>query len=116
MRRRQAIIRLAGICGVAVLGLIYTFVSGNRPLLGLDLSGGVSVVLQPTTDASDDQINQAISIMNQRINTLGVAEPDIHREGKNIVVQIAGLKDEDKQKAIDLVGRTAELRFRPVLQ
>src|SRR5690606_33313118 len=64
----------------------------------------------------DEQIEQAITIMNQRINSLGVAEPDIHREGGTIVVQIAGLKDEDKDKAIALAGQTAELRFRPALQ
>jgi preprotein translocase subunit SecD len=116
MRRKKALIYLIGITVFSVLVLGATFAVGNSPLLGLDLEGGVSVRLTPTTDATDEQIEQAITIMNQRINSLGVAEPDIHREGGTIVVQIAGLKDEDKDKAIALVGQTAELRFRPVMQ
>ena len=66
---------------VAFGGLIATLVTGSSPLLGLDLQGGVSVVLTPTGDATDEQIDQAIAIMHQRINALGVAEPDIHRQG-----------------------------------
>jgi preprotein translocase subunit SecD len=115
MRRKKALIYLAGVFAVALLALGFTFKVGNAPLLGLDLEGGVSVVLQPTTTATDDQIDQAITIMNQRINSLGVAEPDIHQQGNQIIVQIAGLSDQDKDKAIALVGQTAELRFRPVL-
>jgi preprotein translocase subunit SecD len=116
MRRKKALINLLVVVLVSALALGVTFKTGNAPLLGLDLEGGVSVRLTPTTEATPDQIDQAIAIMNQRINSLGVAEPDIHSEGHTIVVQIAGLKDEDKDKAIKLVGQTAELRFRPVLQ
>ena len=44
---------------------------------------------------------------------MGVAEPDITRQGSNIVVQLPGIEDQDR--AIDLIGQTAELTFRPVL-
>jgi preprotein translocase subunit SecD len=118
MRRRKAITSLIGIVVVAALVLAWTFKVENVPLLGLDLRGGVSVVLHP--DAAnggaaipDDSYETAIAIMNQRINVIGVAEPDIHRQGDDIVVQIAGVKNPDE--AIKIVGETAELRFRPVM-
>ncbi len=113
MRRKKAITSLVGIVLVAVVALGLTFWKGNEPLLGLDLRGGISVVLKPEGAIDDDRMAAAIAIMNQRVNSIGVAEPDIHREGDTIVVQLAGVKDPDK--AIELVGQTAELRFRPVL-
>ena len=114
MRRRKAIIQLSIFVLVAVAALGLTLRSGNTPLLGLDLQGGVSVVLSPKTPAGDEELNQAIAIMRQRIDALGVAEPEITRQGNNILVNIAGVKDTDA--AIAQVGQTAELRFRPVLQ
>jgi preprotein translocase subunit SecD len=114
MRRKKALISLIATLVVAAGALAYTIKVENRPLLGLDLQGGVSVVLKPKGTVDDERVQEAISIMNQRINSLGVSEPDIHREGETIVVQIAGVKDRDK--AIDVVGRTAELRFRSVLE
>ena len=102
------------IVAVALIGLVYTEVSGNRPLLGLDLQGGVSVVLQPKdSNASSDSLNQAKKIIDQRINGLGVAESEVTVNGKTVLVQIPGVKDQ--QRALDLVGQTAELQFRPVL-
>jgi preprotein translocase subunit SecD len=61
----------------------------------------------------DDSIDQAIEIIRTRVDALGVAEPEITRQGKNVVVQIPGIDDPDR--ALELVGQTAELRFRPVL-
>jgi preprotein translocase subunit SecD len=118
MRRRKAITSLIGIVVVAALVLAWTFKVENVPLLGLDLRGGVSVVLHPDAvnggaTIPDDSYETAIAIMNQRINVIGVAEPDIHRQGDDIVVQIAGVKNPDE--AIKIVGETAELRFRPLL-
>ena len=98
---------------IAVAGGIYTAISGNQPLLGLDLQGGVSVVLQPTTEASDESLDQSIEIIRNRVDSLGVAEPEISRQGETIVVDLPGVKEQ--QRALELVGRTAELRFRPVL-
>jgi preprotein translocase subunit SecD len=97
----------------AVLGMLYTELAGNRPLLGLDLQGGVSVVLQPTRPAEDESLDQAIQIIRNRVDALGVAEPEISRQGNNIVVDLPGVQEQ--QRALDLVGQTAELRFRPVL-
>jgi preprotein translocase subunit SecD len=98
---------------LACLGMTYTAVSGNRPLLGLDLQGGVSLVLQPTAPASDEALERTISILRNRVDALGVAEPEISRQGDTIVVDLPGVGQQ--QRALELVGKTAEMRFRPVL-
>lgn len=111
--KQQGIKGLVIVVVLAVGCLSFTLFKGYKPLLGLDLQGGVMVVLKPRVQADSGQIATAIEIMDQRINALGVAEPDIREESGTIVVQIAGIKDTDR--AIALVGETAELRFRPVL-
>lgn len=112
--RRNGLFSLIFIVVLAVAGIGGTLASGNKPLLGLDLQGGVSVVLQPVEDSDPEAITQAIQIIRQRVDGLGVAEPEIARQGDAIVVQLPGVKDRDR--ALELVGQTAELRFRPVLQ
>ena len=107
-----------GIIVVAIAGVIYTLAAGNEPLLGLDLQGGASVVLEPEPNAdgsevSDDVLDQAVDIIRNRVDGLGVREPEITRQGSTVLVQIPGV--DDQQRAIELVGQTAELRFRPVL-
>ncbi|MDH5289424.1 MAG: hypothetical protein OEY41_05445, partial [Acidimicrobiia bacterium] len=98
---------------LAVAGAIYTVASGNKPLLGLDLQGGVSVVLQPTTKVDAEALDQSVEILRSRVDALGVAEPEIARQGDTIVVDLPGIKEQGR--ALALVGQTAELRFRPVL-
>lgn len=92
------------------------------PRLALDLEGGVQIVLTPRLDpdaegdASDittDDVNQAIEIIRQRVDASGVAEAEITRQGQgNIVVGIPGDPDE---ATLDLVRRSAQMRFRSVL-
>jgi len=113
MRRLRGFGSLLVIVIVAASALIYTLVAGNKPLLGLDLQGGVSVVLKPKQQVENDTIDQAIAIIRQRIDAIGVAEPEITRQGDNILIQIPGVKD--KERALQLVGQTAGLQFRPVL-
>jgi len=100
---------------VAVGALIYTFVAGNTPLLGLDLEGGVSVVLQPKAgqDYGQDELDESVEIMRRRVDALGVAEPEVAVQGDSISVSLPGV--DDPQRALELVGQTARLRFRPVL-
>lgn len=100
---------------VVVVGLVAAVLAaGWSPLLGLDLQGGVAVVLKPTSVADEEQINQAVAVIRNRVDAIGVAEPDITIQGGNVVVQLPGVKD--RERALELVGSTAELRFRPVLQ
>ncbi len=99
---------------LAVGGLAATFVAGNEPQLGLDLQGGAYVVLQPDRKVDEGVLKQSVEIIRNRVDALGVAEPDISTQGDSIIVQLPGVKDQ--ARALEIVGQTAELRFRPVLQ
>ncbi len=112
MRRSQIIsLLLAILIGFGALAGVLA--AGWTPVLGVQLQGGVEVLLRPTSPADDEQLDRAIEIIRSRVDALGVAEPDITRQGEQVVIQLPGVKD--KQRAVDLVGQTAELRFRPVL-
>jgi preprotein translocase subunit SecD len=111
--RRGLWVSLIGIIVVAFGALAATIVSGNTPHLGLDLQGGASVVLSPKTKAKSSDLKTAIEIIRNRVDALGVAEPDITQQGNNIVIQLPGVKNQEH--ALQLVGRTAQLLFRPVL-
>ncbi|HEX3539588.1 MAG TPA: protein translocase subunit SecD [Acidimicrobiales bacterium] len=104
---------LLGIVAVAIIALGATFAAGNKPLLGLDLQGGASVVLQPKTKVDNSVLSQAISIIRKRVDGLGVAEPSISRQGSNVVIELPGIKD--PAQALNAVGQTAQLLFRPVM-
>ncbi len=87
--------------------------------LGLDLKGGASVLLQAKGTAkapvTKESMDQAENIIRQRVDKLGVAEPGIIREGQNYIqVQLPGIKDPDK--ALEIIGKTALLEFREVLE
>jgi preprotein translocase subunit SecD len=112
--RRNGLFSLIFIVVLAVAGLGGTLVAGHEPQLGLDLQGGISVVLEPAEETADENLTQAIAIIRQRVDRLGVAEPEIARQGDAIVVQLPGLRD--RERALEVVGQTAELRFRPVIQ
>jgi preprotein translocase subunit SecD len=112
--RRKLWLPLVFIVVAAIGGLAATLISDSSPELGLDLQGGVSVVLEPTSKASSDALGQSVEIIRDRVDALGVAEPEITRQGDAIVVQLPGVKNRDR--ALELVGQTAQLRFRPVLQ
>lgn len=86
--------------------------SPMKAQLGLDLQGGISVVLAPKGEANPESLDKAVDIIRQRVDALGVAEPDISRQGNNILVEIPGVKD--RQAALDTIGKTAELRMRTV--
>ncbi len=111
--RRSLLYSLIGIVAVAVIALGGTLAQGNKPLLGLDLQGGASVVLQPQAKVDNGVLNQAIAIIRKRVDSLGVAEPNISRQGNNVVIELPGIKD--PANALRVVGQTAQLLFRPVL-
>ena len=115
---RRSLVSLVIIVAAAAGLLAASLAVGNRPLLGLDLKGGVEVVLVPVDDPdrpvaiTEGDLDTAVDIIRDRIDGLGVAEPDVTRQGNRVVVQLPGISDQ--QRAIDIVGQTAELRFRPV--
>src|SRR5262249_47000898 len=65
-------------------------------------------------NAPSDSVEKAKDIIRQRIDGLGVAEPEVTRQGKDVIVELPGVKD--RKKAQRIVGQTAKLEFRPVLQ
>jgi preprotein translocase subunit SecD len=106
-----------------LLGLIATaFVQGASSVrLGLDLRGGTSVTLLPRASNDADKItpqaiDEAVSIIRQRVDSLGVAESEVTAQGsgtnRQIVISVPG---DSGRRVVDLVGQTAELRFRQVL-
>ena len=117
-------VRTISILLLSVLALTgLSFVIGATSFkLGLDLQGGTSVTLQPRIEdgqsgkVTAEAIDQAVEIIRQRVNSLGVAESEVSAQGtginRQIVIQVPG---ETGRRIVDLVGQTAELRFRPVL-
>jgi len=101
---------------IVAVPLIAVFATHTTPQLGLDLQGGISVVLAPKQGVKVESgtLGQAVNIIRNRVDSLGVAEPEISRQGNNIIIDLPGVKDRDK--ALRIVGQTAELRFRGVLQ
>ena len=82
--------------------------------LGLDLAGGVYVILEAQTDLQGEELqramDQTIMVINKRVDGLGVAEPSIVKESnKRIRVELAGI--DNPQEAIDIIGKTAQLQF-----
>ncbi len=110
--RRKLIITLTTILVVAFGGLLATLVAGNEPALGLDLQGGISVTQQPVGDFDPATLDLAVERIRDRIDSLGVAEPEIIRQGDAIVVNLPGVKNQ--QDAIDLVQVTGQVYLRPV--
>lgn len=86
--------------------------------LGLDLEGGVSVQLEGS-QAGDDEVTReemerASRVIRDRVDSLGVTEPEIRLQGSDqMVVNIPGITDSDR--AVELIGRTAQLGFYQVL-
>ncbi|MCW2977257.1 MAG: secD [Actinomycetia bacterium] len=113
---RRKYLLLMGAIVIALVGAILLAVPGSpiqkKPTLGLDLRGGLEVVLQAVPPKghtlTPDDMNRSISIMQSRINKLGVSEPEIRKQGKDqIVIQIAGIHN--PAAAAKLIGTTAQL-------
>ncbi len=118
MANRRSHLILVGLIALALAGVVALAVPGSpvhkKVTLGLDLQGGLEVVLKAvppkgrTCDSSC--MERSISIMRSRIDKLGVAEPEIRKQGKNqIVIQLAGVHDAGK--AAQIIGKTAQLQF-----
>lgn len=113
---------LVALLVILIAGASAIFIQGSTKIrFGLDLQGGTSVVLQPRVDGTSGAvtgaaIDQAVSIIRQRVNSLGVAESEVVAQGSGINRQIViSVPGESGERVVDLVGQTAELRFRQVL-
>jgi SecD/SecF fusion protein len=104
---------LVALAGVALLAVPGSPVH-KKATLGLDLQGGLEVVLKANPPKGHtltaDDLNRSIDIMRNRIDKLGVSEPEIRKQGSNqIVIQLAGVHD--PASAAKLIGKTAVLQF-----
>ena len=112
------------------LGLIFLLLIGGNalavlqgtgswvPKLALDLQGGTQIILAPQVsenqNVTEEQLNQAVSIIRQRVDAGGVAEAEVTTQGgANIVVSIPGVPD---QATLERIRSSAKLEFRAVLQ
>ncbi len=77
--------------GLLALGSVALFLTGTRPVLGLDLEGGVSVILSAPEGTPETVMNQALENIRNRIDAFGTAEPLLFVTGNTIEVQIPGL-------------------------
>jgi preprotein translocase subunit SecD len=111
-----------GVIVVTLVGLnvfgVMTAGASFVPKLALDLEGGTQIILAPQLESgqtvSSEQLNQAVSIIRQRIDASGVSEAEINTQGaQNIVVGIPGQPD---QATLNRIQSSAKLEFRPVLQ
>ena len=111
---RRLVISLVGIVLLAGGTFTANIVAGNFPALGLDLQGGASVTMTPVGEVDEAALSVAVDIIRQRVDSIGVAEPEIIRQGNTVVVNLPGVKDQ--QQALDTIGRTGAVEMRPVLK
>ena len=105
------------VCVGVIVAVFFVFI---QPLAysirqGLDLQGGTHVVLEAEdteiAQVNEDAMQRVVSIMERRINELGLTEPIVQREGeRRVIIELPGIKDPDA--AIQTIGKTAMLEFR----
>src|SRR6476661_6590424 len=108
--RRRNLLVLLLVAGLLIASLVVITTKPTKQ--GLDLKGGVELVYQakPTkqSQVTGDAIERSIDIMRERVDQLGVAEPEIQRSGSDqIVVSLPDVKN--REAATQQVGTTAQL-------
>lgn len=118
MNRKPLVISVVAVFLVVLVAGVY-LVAGARPNLGLDLQGGISAVYTPQIDEDEpvpedfeEILEETIEVIRARVDSLGVAEPEISLQGTDVLVQLPGVDDADRLQ--ELIGTTAQMRFRPV--
>lgn len=102
---------------IIILAVFLTFIYplANSIKQGLDLQGGTHIVLEaedtPDAPVTEDSLNRAVSIVERRINEMGLTEPIVQKEGaRRIIVELPGEKN--PEKAIETIGKTAVMEFK----
>ena len=118
MRERRNYLILVGLILAGLVAVAAVAVPGTpahkKPNLGLDLQGGLEVVLKavPPKDRklNPSDLDRSVSIMRNRVDKLGVSEPEIRKQGSDqIVIELPGVKDPEAAAA--LIGKTAQLEL-----
>lgn len=113
MSKRRLWVVIVAFTAIVSGAFTANILAGNTPSLGLDLQGGASVTLTPIGEFEDGALDAAVNVIRQRVDSLGVAEPEIIRQGSTVVVNLPGVKNQDQ--ALALIGRTGAVEMRPVL-
>ena len=100
---------------VLIIGVSLYYMLSSPINLGLDLKGGTQIILRPVegdgSDVTDESLDKAMLIILDRIDMLGISEPLVTRDiSNNIVIQLPGVSDPDR--ALQIIGKTAQLEFR----
>ena len=120
---RGALLSMVLLMVVMAAGIFGTTYSGGSwaPKLALDLSGGTQMILSPKVNGSSDenvtqeQLNQAVEIIRQRVDGAGVSEAEVTTSfgsGNNVVVSVPGTMNAETRQ---LIQASANMTFRPVL-
>ncbi len=106
---------LVAILAIAWGGIALAFATDTGPQLGLDLRGGTSVILRAPEGTDSDVLAKAVEVMRSRIAEIGgVTEPEIQVSGdRNVLIQLPGVTNQEQ--ALNVIGQTGQLSFRPVL-
>ncbi|QYJ05222.1 protein translocase subunit SecD [Nocardioides panacisoli] len=100
--------------GVAIIFGLVALAGDWKPRLGLDLQGGTRITLTAAGEPSEENLEEARRILDQRVNGSGIVEAEVVTQGdKFIVVEVPGSVD-DRAQLEETVSRTAQLRFRLV--
>src|SRR5687767_6668407 len=118
MREGRSHLVLLGLLLAVIVAIAAISLPGSplqqKPTLGLDLQGGLEVVLEARPESgeelSEEDLDRSVEIIRERIDKLGVAEPEVRKQGENqIGVQLAGVFDIDT--AVNIIGKTAQLHL-----
>jgi preprotein translocase subunit SecD/SecD/SecF fusion protein len=109
--RQKNYLAIAGLI-VLLVASAWSFWPPSKTITqGLDLRGGLSVILTPKTTADSNAMNRALTIINNRVNGLGVSEATVQLENQDqaILVQLPGVKN--AKAALAALGSTGQLEF-----
>jgi SecD/SecF fusion protein len=113
---RPSVVR--AVLAFAVLAGSLYFAIAVPARLGLDLRGGTQIVLEtqdsPTAEADAEATDRSLEVLRRRVDALGVSEPTLARSGeRRIIIELPGIQD--PREAAEVIGRTAQLTFHPVI-
>ncbi|RJQ45107.1 MAG: protein translocase subunit SecD, partial [Gaiellales bacterium] len=113
--KQKNILILLIMLALVAASVVIVYPPSEKTKLGLDLQGGLEIILQAQGEVTSEQMDQALFVVRNRVDKLGVSEPAINRQGTDqISVALAGVTDPGE--AEELIGKTALLEFQQVDQ
>ncbi|MDO8735758.1 MAG: protein translocase subunit SecD [Thermoleophilia bacterium] len=111
--KQKNLLTLGIVLVLVAISIFIIYPPSEKTKLGLDLQGGLEVILEAQGDVTSEKMDQAEMVVRNRVDKLGVSEPAINRQGENqISVGLAGVTN--VEDAMALIGKTALLEFKKV--